>query len=57
MENGAIGFKCNGAGGGGSAVILAGVGSEYNLKKKIVENALTLLPCKLKMHGIETWLE
>ncbi|MHA1146730.1 MAG: GHMP family kinase ATP-binding protein [Promethearchaeota archaeon] len=56
-ENGAIGFKCNGAGGGGSAVILAGVGNEYNLKKKLVENGLTLLPCKLNHDGVETWGE
>lgn len=54
-DNGAIGFKCNGAGGGGSAIILAGVGSEYNLKKKLLENGLTLLPCKLNHEGIETW--
>ncbi len=55
FENGAIGFKCNGAGGGGSAVILAGVGHEYNLKKILIENGLTLLPCKLNFNGIETW--
>ena len=54
-ENGAIGFKCNGAGGGGSATILAGVGSEYNLKKKLIESGLTLLPCKLNLEGIQTW--
>ncbi len=55
FENGAIGFKCNGAGGGGSAVILAGVGHEYTLKKILIENGLTLLPAKLNFNGIETW--
>jgi len=55
MENGAIGFKCNGAGGGGSATILAGVGNEYNLKKKILNSGLTLLPCKLNFKGVQTW--
>jgi D-glycero-alpha-D-manno-heptose-7-phosphate kinase len=55
FENGAIGFKCNGAGGGGSAVILAGVGHEYTLKKKIIEEGLTLLPCKLNFNGVEIW--
>ena len=33
-ENGAIGFKCNGAGGGGSATILAECGNVNPLKKK-----------------------
>lgn len=56
-ENGAIGFKCNGAGGGGSATILAGVGHEYTLKKKLVDSGFTLLPCKLNHEGIETWIE
>ena len=32
-SNGALGFKCNGAGGGGSATILAERGSEYQIKK------------------------
>ncbi len=54
-ENGAIGFKLNGAGGGGSAIILAGVGNEYNLKKKLIENGLTILPCKLCFNGVQTW--
>ncbi|MHA1272011.1 MAG: GHMP family kinase ATP-binding protein [Promethearchaeota archaeon] len=52
---GAIGFKCNGAGGGGSATILAGIGHEYILKKKFIENGFTLLPCKLNFHGVEVW--
>ena len=52
---GAIGFKCNGAGGGGSVTILAEVGREYELKKKLLENGLTILPCKLNFHGVETW--
>lgn len=55
FDNGAIGFKCNGAGGGGSATILAGVGSEYNLKKKLLESGFTILPCKLNFKGVQTW--
>jgi D-glycero-alpha-D-manno-heptose-7-phosphate kinase len=55
FENGAIGFKCNGAGGGGSAIILAGVGHEYNLKPKLIEHGSPLLPCKLNFNGVETW--
>jgi D-glycero-alpha-D-manno-heptose-7-phosphate kinase len=54
-KNGAIGFKCNGAGGGGSVTILAGIGNEYNLKKKLIENGLTILPTKLNFKGVQTW--
>ncbi len=54
-QSNAIGFKINGAGGGGSATILAGVGSEYKLKKKLIESGFTLLPCKLNFTGVETW--
>lgn len=54
-ENGAIGFKCNGAGGGGSITILAGIGNEYILKKKLIENGLTILPAKLNFKGVQTW--
>ncbi len=56
FENNAIGFKCNGAGGGGSVTILAGIGYEYSLKKKIMENGfLTILPIKLNFKGVQTW--
>ena len=54
-NHGAIGFKCNGAGGGGSVTILAEVGKEYELKKNLLEKGLTILPCKLNFDGVETW--
>lgn len=53
FQNGAIGFKCNGAGGGGSAVILAEKGCEYDLKKALFKEKLILLPCKLNFKGLE----
>ncbi|MBA7506949.1 D-glycero-alpha-D-manno-heptose 7-phosphate kinase [subsurface metagenome] len=53
FQNGAIGFKCNGAGGGGSAVILAEKGCEYDLKKALLKEKLKLLPCKLNFKGLE----
>ncbi len=57
FENKAIGFKCNGAGGGGSVTILAGIGHEYSLKKKIIENGFsTILPIKLNFKGVQTWI-
>lgn len=55
FQNGAIGFKCNGAGGGGSAVILAEKGREYDLKKALLKEGLILLPCKLNFGGLEIY--
>jgi galactokinase/mevalonate kinase-like predicted kinase len=55
FENGAIGFKCNGAGGGGSVIILAGAEYEPNLKKKLIKNGFTILPSKLDFQGVQTW--
>ena len=49
FESGAIGFKCNGAGGGGSVIILAGAGNEFKLKKNLKESGLTILPMKLEI--------
>lgn len=54
-ENGAIGFKCNGAGGGGSVTILAEVGNEDIIKKKLNEIGLKILPAKLDFKGVQTW--
>ena len=54
-ENGAIGFKLNGAGGGGSATILADFGSEFIIRKKMINNDFQLLPFKLNFNGVETW--
>jgi len=54
-SNGAIGFKCNGAGGGGSATILAESGHEYQIKKKLIENGYTILPCKFSFTGVRSY--
>ena len=54
---GAIGFKLNGAGGGGSATILAKNGSEYRLKRKIIEEGFQVLPIKLNFNGVRAWTE
>jgi len=55
FKHGAIGFKCNGAGGGGSAIILAEKGCEYELKKALTKENLILLPCKLNFGGLEIY--
>jgi len=54
-EYGAVGFKINGAGGGGSATVLAGIGNESQLKKKYLENGFQVLPIKLDFNGVQTW--
>jgi len=55
ISNGAIGFKLNGAGGGGSATILAGIGNEYSLRRQLSDAGFQLLPVKLDFMGVQTW--
>ena len=55
-NNGAIGFKVNGAGGGGSVSIIAGIGKEYVLKQKLIENDFQILPVKIDFMGVQTWI-
>jgi D-glycero-alpha-D-manno-heptose-7-phosphate kinase len=53
-DNGALGFKCNGAGGGGSATILAEIGHENRIKEKLIEKGFVILPCKLCFKGVHS---
>jgi len=53
-DNGALGFKCNGAGGGGSATILAEIGHENQIREKLIEKGYTILPCKLCFKGVRS---
>lgn len=55
-KHGAIGFKLNGAGGGGSATILAGIGDGYELREKLIETGLQILPIKLDFKGVQSWI-
>ena len=55
MNNGAIGFKLNGAGGGGSASIIADIGKEYSLRRQLSDAGFQLLPVKLDFMGVQTW--
>lgn len=54
---GAIGFKLNGAGGGGSATILVDIGAENKLKRKLIENGFQIHSIKLNLHGVQTWMD
>ncbi len=51
----ALGFKVNGAGGGGSAVILSSSGNEFALKKDILAAGYQILPCKINFSGLQAW--
>nr|MDO8088248.1 hypothetical protein [Candidatus Sigynarchaeum springense] len=53
--HGALGFKVNGAGGGGSAVILSATGKEYGLKKDILAAGFQILPFKFNFTGLQVW--
>ncbi|MBY9019125.1 MAG: hypothetical protein KGD66_09880 [Candidatus Lokiarchaeota archaeon] len=55
-NKGALGFKCNGAGGGGSATVLANPEDVYSLKKEYTRNGYTLLPCKLNFEGVYSFI-
>ncbi len=48
----ALGFKCNGAGGGGSATVLAEPEDIFSLKKEYARNGYVMLPCKLNFEGV-----
>lgn len=56
INNGALGFKVNGAGGGGSVSIIADIGMEYILKQKLIKNGFQILPVKLDFRGVQTWI-
>ncbi|TFG18301.1 MAG: hypothetical protein EU531_00585 [Promethearchaeota archaeon] len=53
-ESNALGFKCNGAGGGGSITILSSIENEYELRQKYLKNNFTILPCKLCFEGVKS---
>ena len=48
----ALGFKLNGAGGGGSATILSDPLKVNSLKNELMQKGYTLLPCKLCFEGV-----
>ncbi|MFX1425692.1 MAG: hypothetical protein ACFFBE_04510 [Promethearchaeota archaeon] len=56
IKSGALGFKVNGAGGGGSATILANNGMEDILKQELIKNGFQLLPVRLDFMGVQTWI-
>lgn len=54
-DHDALGFKVNGAGGGGSAVILASTGNEHAMKQAITRAGYQILPFTLNQGGLQVW--
>ena len=53
----AHGFKCNGAGGGGSATILANSDHIFSFEKELIEEGYKILPCKLCFDGVFSYIK
>jgi len=53
---GAIGFKINGAGGGGSVTVLCETSRRRQVEEKIKVAGYQLLPCRFDWEGLRTWV-
>ena len=54
---GALGFKCNGAGGGGSATVLANPENIFSFKNELIKEGYRILPCKLCFDGVFSYIK
>ena len=52
---GALGFKANGAGGGGTVTILAQRNRDHHVRTAVEELGMTVLPSKLDSGGLRVW--
>ena len=52
---GAIGFKANGAGGGGTVTILSQRNRDHRIRRIVEEQGMTLLPVKIDFTGLRVW--
>lgn len=53
---GAIGFKINGAGGGGSVTVLCASNNSREVEHQIKQAGFRVLPCHLDFRGLKTWV-
>ena len=53
---GALGFKINGAGGGGSVTMLCGPDNARNVEAAVKEAGYRVLPCHMDFRGLQTWV-
>lgn len=54
-EAGAIGFKANGAGGGGTVTVLAGRNRSHLVRRAAAELGMQVLPAFLDTTGLQVW--
>ena len=52
---GAVGFKANGAGGGGTVTILAGQDHTHLVRRAVVELGMIVLPSQIDTTGLQVW--
>jgi D-glycero-alpha-D-manno-heptose-7-phosphate kinase len=52
---GAIGFKANGAGGGGTVTILAKRNSTHLVSRAVAALGMTVLPAQIDTTGLQVW--
>jgi D-glycero-alpha-D-manno-heptose-7-phosphate kinase len=52
---GAMGFKANGAGGGGTVTILAGPDQSHLVRRAVLELGMTVLPAQIDTTGLQVW--
>jgi D-glycero-alpha-D-manno-heptose-7-phosphate kinase len=52
---GAIGFKANGAGGGGTVTLLAQRNRDHLVRRAVEELGMTVLPSKIDSTGLRVW--
>ncbi len=55
FKTGALGFKINGAGGGGSVTILCGSTNTREVETAIKNAGYRILPCRLDFRGLKIW--
>lgn len=54
-QAGAVGFKANGAGGGGTVTILAARNRDHTVRRAVEECGMTVLPSTIDTGGLKVW--
>jgi len=54
-KNGAIGAMINGAGGGGSILLLCRPGRKFEVERALAQEGFRVLPCRINRHPARAW--
>jgi D-glycero-alpha-D-manno-heptose-7-phosphate kinase len=54
-KNGAIGAMINGAGGGGSILLLCRPGRKFEVERALAQEGFRVLPCRINPHPARAW--